>query len=415
MSARRHRFLLFLAALISALFAVGIAQAAPPTPPAAPVANVPSMEEAPDASTDEPEYRDPSHSPRVSKSEVQRPPVPAGYNTLRIGNWITFAYPPSVRQQVEPLAERAEEFRAELGEMLGAAVLTDVHIRIARTPGEMADLAPVGSPFPKYAAGVAYSGLGLVLLTVHPLHPNSHHDLIEVYRHELAHVALHDALDGRRVPRWFNEGFAVFASGEASAVRLQSLWTATVADDLIGLRELERSFPAEPARASVAYAEAADIVRYLLRTQDRDRFSQLLGRLRGDRGSKQTFESALRDSYGLDLAMLEYEWRQDVAKRYTFWPIIFSGSIVWVGMIGLFAVAWRKRRKRSKETLDRWEQEEAVEDARQRRMDELEEKARVRIVLPRGELLPEVIRQVLPLPDGEVPKVEHDGNWHTLH
>lgn len=352
-----------------------------------------------------------AHVPTVGRS-VERPGIPPSYNTLRVGDWLTFSYPPEIRQQVEPLVEQAPSVRQALAARLGQRVLGDVHVRIARTPGEMAELAPAGAPFPRYASGVAYSSLGLVLLTVTPPSPNALHDLPVTFRHELAHVALHDALGGARVPRWFNEGFAVFASGEGSVERLQSLWLATLSEDFQSLGELERTFPADATEASVAYAQAADVVRFLVRRQDADRFRSMISRMRptsADTG--QSFESSLRDSYGVDLASLELEWREDVGRRYTFWPVLFSGGLLWIGMIGLFVVAWRRRARRNRETLDRWSAEEAKEDDLRRRAVQA---PRVHIVLARpGSLPPEALRPSAP--PGEVPKIEHDGNWHTVH
>ena len=162
--------------------------------------------------------------------------------------------------------------------------------------------------------------------------------------------------------------------------------------------------------ASVAYAEAADVVRFLVRKQDQQRFVSMIGRVR----EGQSFNSSMQDAYGLDLASLEYEWREDVAKRYTFWPVLFGGSIVWVGAIGLFVWGWRRRRKRDKATLARWTKEEAMEDELRRRLREAEENGRVRIVFARAQNdAPDDLPP--PLPEGEVPKIEHEGRWHTLH
>jgi hypothetical protein len=275
----------------------------------------------------------------------------------------------------------------------------------------MATLAPEGAPFPDYAAGVAYSDLGLILLTIAPVDLNSRHNLDEIFRHELAHVALHDAMDGQPIPRWFNEGFAIFVSGEGSVVRLQTLWTATLADTLLPLGKLESVFPADATTASIAYAQAADVLRFLVRREDRHRFANFMARLR--RG--QSFEQALQNAYGTDLAMLEHEWREDVAKRYTFWPVLLSGSVVWVGILGLFVVGWRRRRRRNQETMARWAREEAAEDELRRRAAVRESAARLHIVLS-----PQSQRISTPQlrPSGaetDVPKVEHDGQWHTLH
>jgi hypothetical protein len=286
-------------------------------------------------------------------------------------------------------------------------VLTKVRVDVARTPGEMETLAPVGAPYPRYAAGVAYSGLGLVLLTLAPRFPGEDHDLLQIFKHELAHVALHDAVGDRPISRWFNEGFAVMASGETSFDRISTLWTATVADRLLPLAEVERSFPSDETKASVAYAQAADVVRFLVRREERHRFRALIRELKDG----HTLDASARQAYGVDLATLEFEWREDVAKRYTFWPVLFSGTFVWVGVLGLFVLGWRKRRARARVTLERWARDEARED----QLKQTQENARIHIVLARAPAV-----QATPLPEArapeiEVPRVQHEGQWHTLH
>ncbi len=348
----------------------------------------------------------PRDAPRLGAGRLSPPPVPRGYNTFD-GGWIRFHYQPESREQLESLISESTVIRRELSERLGMPVLTHVRVDVARTPTEMATLAPRGAPFPDYAAGVAYPEIGLVLLTLAPVHANNEHNLVQIFRHELAHVALFDAVSNAHVPRWFNEGFAVLASGETSFVRLRTLWTATVADSLLPLAELDNAFPATETDAEVAYAQAVDVVRYLVRQRERFRFRSLVERLRGG----QDFNSALKSAYGVDSAELEQEWREDVAKRYTFWPVLLSGSFVWMATLGLFVLGWRKRKKRTKVTLARWAVEEAREDAARVAASAAPE-PRVHIVLARGPHgLP-----LPPPPDGaEVPKVQHDGQWHTLH
>jgi hypothetical protein len=360
----------------------------------------------------------PADAPRSHGGSLRLPGVPAGFNTYD-GGWIKFVYHPSIRERVQPLIADAAAARTALTEWVGQPVLSEVRVVVARTPVEMATLAPPNAPYPDYAAGVAYPEIGLVLLTIKPVHPNSSQDLNEVFRHELAHVALEDAVGGRPVPRWFNEGFAVLASGETSFVRMQTLWTATVSDNLLSLSQLERSFPLDESEASIAYAEAADVVRFLIKREERHRFRGLISRLRDG----ETMDSALLNSYGEETATLESEWREEVAKRYTFWPVLFSGSLIWVGTLGLFGLGWRKKRRKAQATLERWEHEEAAEDEARRRLalraDPAAPAPRVHIVLARTQtdeapasIPPPALQR---LPEIEVPKVEHDGQWHTLH
>jgi hypothetical protein len=223
----------------------------------------------------EPSHLPPGDAPIVSGDAPKLPPLPQGFNTHE-GGWIKISYFASLRERVQPLITQADDARAELTSRLGYPVLDNVTVYIARTPGEMATLAPEGAPFPKYAAGVAYPQLGLVLLTIQSLHPNSRHDLVEIFRHELAHLSLYRAVRGRSVPRWFNEDGAL-AWGDLLA-RPQTLRTATL-DELMPPRRW--SAPSRRRRrCMVAYAQAADVA--LPRaTQDQHRFRAMIERIRG--------------------------------------------------------------------------------------------------------------------------------------
>jgi hypothetical protein len=386
---------------------VGLLPAAEPlTEP--PIADSPASAEAP-AQPDA--FELPPH--------VRLPSPPDGFNTHDAG-WLKISFPPSKRHRVQPLIVDAEAFRDRLRDLFGFSVLDRVTVHVARTAGEMTTLAPAGSPFPKYADGVAYPRLGLILLTIEPKYPNSAHDLAEVFRHELSHIALHDALAGQHVPAWLNEGFSIHLSGESSLTRMQTLATATLAETLMPLTQLDRGFPDDIVQTPIAYAQSADVVRHLLRTRYSQRFVAMLRRVR----SGQPFASAMTDSYGfepygLGSNSLEDEWRRDVAKRYTFWPVLLSGGMVWFGALGLFVVGYYRRRKQQKQTLARWAVEEAQADgqAAAARMA-ASAPQRMHIVLaPKDAARDAVVAPGFKKPtrDMDVPKIEHEGSWHTLH
>jgi hypothetical protein len=352
----------------------------------------------------------PSDAPSVDANSIRRPDPPAGFNRHDAG-WIHFAYPPEARQRIQRLIEIADATRLELSIRLGASVLNDLHVRVARTAGEMTTLAPQNAPYPKYATGVAYPDLRLVLITLDPRHPNERHDILETFKHELAHVALHDAVKGHDVPRWFNEGFAVYVSGEGSIPRLQTLWTASLAGNIIPLDRLERSFPDDAILASIAYAQAADLVRYLVRTQEQYRFDGLVERIA--RG--MSFDQALLAAYGIDRMTLESEWREDIARRYTFWPVLTGSTLLWVGIVGLFFWGYRRRRLRDRRTLERWRREEAAEDAILSAAAAARAEHRIHIVVGQPSTSMTQPQRPLTGSEPEIPKVEHNGSLHTLH
>ena len=121
--------------------------------------------------------------------------------------------------------------------------------------------------------------------------------------------------------------------------------------------------------------------------------------------------------YGLGANSLEDEWRREVAKRYSFWTVLFSGSMLWIGVLGLFAVGYLKNRNKQRLTLERWAVEEAAEQLPKVRDPAFA--GRMHIVLapkPANTTSEATVPEFKkPVVDVDVPKIEHDGSWHTLH
>jgi hypothetical protein len=389
----------------------------------------------------------PADSPGDTDDGLQLPRPPEHFEQRHHG-WLELAYAPSLAHWIEPLIKEAEAFKSEVNARLGHTGLDHVYVRLAEDADQMLQLAPAGAPYPAYAEGVAYSRLGLILLSGEPQHPAEDYDLLTTFRHELAHVALYDSIEKHSVPLWFNEGLAIHLSRENAFARSRALWGATVSDDLLPLRQLDQRFPSDVVGVPLAYAQSADVVRYLLRTQDQERFRLMIKRLA--RG--QAFEAALNDSYGMDLYNLESAWREDVKGRFTLWPVLFSGTVLWTLAVVLVTLAWRRKRARQKQVLERWEREERIETERMRalalaraaalraleaqhleaqrleaqraEMQQLEARASMPTepptldtlgqmdTLPPASLLPSVKN---PRDSQPLPCVKHDGNWHTLH
>lgn len=348
----------------------------------------------------------PRDAPQIlDASQIHIPPIPANYTERDLG-WLHLSYVPAAHERVEPLVAKAAEMKAKLEEHFGAPVLAHVDVRVARTTEEMATLAPVGLPPPPYASGVAYPALHLVLLTLSA--PDASADapnLEEVFDHELAHVALEDAIAGHHVPLWFNEGVAIYESGELPFLRVKTLSDATLSKTVIPLSDIDRGFPNERYEVNIAYAESADFVRFLLRDADRGRFVSLLERVR--RG--EPFERSLGDAYGTNLRKLEYEWREELFNHYSLIPVLTGGSLIWVLLIAMMAVGYVRRRRVAKATLSRWELEEAALDAAVAAANEAERRAPIGTGSDTvGEQMPHRLNPGL-------PKIEHDGGWHTIH
>jgi hypothetical protein len=335
----------------------------------------------------------------VQPDAAKLPPAPGDFQRLDHG-WITVELPSSVSDRGEALLREADDFRAHISEDFGQPLLQSVIVRVARTPEQMSELAPEGAPPPAYAAGVAYPSLHVVLLALQAPQTWDAPDLLELLRHELTHVALTDAVGGHHVPRWFDEGLAIHESGEVPWVRTKTLWDATLGKHLLPLSYLDRGFPADGYEVNEAYAESADFVRFLMRDTDRARFGALLQRIRAG----VPFDRTLEDSYGEDVRKLEFEWREELGRRFGVLPIVTGGGLLWVLIAGLAGAAWLKKRRRARAKLAEWAREEAEMDAA------IAAASGVREAGP-GASTDDDVPQRMP----SIPVVEHDGRWHTLH
>jgi hypothetical protein len=84
-------------------------------------------------------------------------------------------------------------------------------------------------------------------------------------------------------------------------------------------------------------------------------------------------------------------------------PVLTGGGLVWVLVIGGFVAAYVRRRRRARAILARWEQEEAIEDARLARLEQAEAGDAVAPSMAAG------------VASRTSVKVEREGRWHTLH
>src|SRR5690606_25651055 len=138
---------------------------------------------------------------------------------------------------------------------------------------------------------------------------------------------------------------------------------------------------------------------------------------------------ALYDAYGMEQYNLEREWLESLVSRFSFWPALFSGTMMWTLAVVLVTLALRRQRQRQRITMTRWAREEALEEARllgvmaqpaptPRATDSDPEWPPPK---PSAEELASSLSRKSPRASGRprldspLPKVEHDGDWHTLH
>lgn len=348
------------------------------------------------AQADAAELRPPD-APRLQSAPVVVPPLPLEYHTQdRAG--IRLSYHPSTGERVRSLEATVTAIRAELSAQLGREVLRTVEIRVAASPMEMARLAPAprlgGNAF-----AFAFRDAQLVVLSAASSRAVDAPDLEALLRHALAHLALDEALGDRPVPPWFHEGYAAHVAGEDGFARARTLSSAALQRRLLSVRDIEQSFPEGAPDGSVADAEAADFARFLVERPGPERFAVLVAGIR----EGKSFDAALGAAYGESGEQVELTWRRELARRYGFVPVLVGATLGWA-VVALALFARRRGRRRALAATPKAPR--APGERRPRPAREL----RARPARLDDEALAEPV-----MAEPEVPKIEHDGRWHTLH
>ena len=212
-----------------------------------------------------------------------------------------------------------------------------------RTPGPIQLLvAPDAEAFMRVSRGrVPNWGVGLAIpggraIVVRADAP----DPVEVLRHELAHLALHDAVRVR-VPLWFDEGYAVVAAGEWDRMETLRVNLAVVRGAVGDLRTLDAALRQSAADASTAYALAGSAVMLLARSNPAQSLDALLTRL----GAGTGFEEAVGITTGYTLGTFERAWQKDLRQRYG-WLVWLAAGGGWaiLGVVVLVLARWRRKR-----------------------------------------------------------------------
>lgn len=207
----------------------------------------------------------------------------------------------------DELIETTERALENLQRDIGATVVDPVSIYIYADTTDMR--AALQSNEVEWVGGQAQPGLGLIIGAISP------GDTSEVRRiipHELSHQVLHQATENPYggVPLWFEEGLAVYNQETHLDYHEFLLDEAARTGDLIPLEALAASFPTDPDRASLSYAQSHSVVRYIIDTYGADGMKGLVNAWK----SAIPIDEAVTEALGLTVDELDAAWRQTLPK-----------------------------------------------------------------------------------------------------
>jgi hypothetical protein len=179
--------------------------------------------------------------------------------------------------------------------------------------------------------------------------------------HELLHLLLFVRCGRQPIPRWLDEGLALFYEKPTQWDYPQTLSRALFTHSLIPLQDIDNVLSFQQSKAALAYQESYSVVTYFLSVYDSDGLHILLNGLR----RRQDLDDLFQQATGSRFHQFESEWQNHIAVRYRYhwlseWDLLLWFFIVLLAMV---AVLWiRRRNRRTLAAWDRLPEEPAAEE-----------------------------------------------------
>ena len=210
---------------------------------------------------------------------------------------------------------------------------------------------------PGWIAGFAYPNLGMAVLFPErsPSYPDSNFE--DLVLHEVSHILTARAAGGRKVPRWLDEGVALFIGRPWRLEDRSRLTWAMLREGKLPLAELEDRFGSDRGSATHAYAISGAFVNELVQKRGVDSVAAILSGIALGLPFRDAFERAV----GVGLGQVEsYFW--EYHSLWNRWiPILSSSMVLWIVISLLALVAFRRRRALDAAQMEAWQEQERLE------------------------------------------------------
>ncbi|HEX9756343.1 MAG TPA: peptidase MA family metallohydrolase [Nitrospiria bacterium] len=254
--------------------------------------------------------------------------------------------------------EQSETLLKKITQDIGFTPGNPIGVIMASSESEFNQFQPSNRPLPSWAVGVAYPSGNVMVIRSPRLIQGNLKDTIKTFTHELCHLVLASGFEGRPIPRWLNEGLAMYESYEWRPSQDVLMARAVLSGTLIPLEDLTQAFGGNHFDVQKAYFQSYSLVHYLLSTYGPSRFRHFVLLL----SKGKSFEQALQNAFDITPQAFETKWKRYLAFRFNWVPLLTSTGVLWglitVSLIGIYFV----RKRKNKEILKEWAEQEERED-----------------------------------------------------
>jgi hypothetical protein len=258
----------------------------------------------------------------------------------------------SLAQEVEGILESSFKKMSEFLEDTATGVIT---VYVADDEREF--ISMVGRGFPEWGLACAVPSRDLIVLKS-PFRFEYHRPFSQVVTHELAHILLGRLARGRRIPRWLDEGFAMYQSHEWRIGDDIAVARAVLTGSIVPLSQIESVNAFKESKAQLAYTESFLAVSYLYQEFGQGTIKELVGHL----AEGSSLEGAFLNTIGTGYLAFQLEFDKYVRTKYNWTSLLGDTLVIWIGLAFLFVFLYFLKKRFTHKTLKRWQKEEEEKD-----------------------------------------------------
>lgn len=199
---------------------------------------------------------------------------------------------------------------------------------------------------PEWGAAFAIPSENLIILKS-PRLLKRNLNFTEVVTHEVTHIILHSFMGETRVPRWMDEGFAMYQSREWKIGNSWIVGRAALSNSLLDLGDIELAFPRSEEKANLAYIESFLAIVYIIQQFGRQTLSRLLQEVK----SSGDLDEAMRKTMGIGYERFKRDWMEYTKNRFSVASFVLSPGLVWSTILVLLVIVFITRLRRNRRRL----------------------------------------------------------------
>ncbi len=268
--------------------------------------------------------------------------------SLSTSHFDIFASTQDLAQEVKNTLESSYK---KISGFLEDSLSERVSVFVANTEEEF--LSMVGSNFPDWGIGCAIPDRNLIVLKS-PYRFKYHRPFSQVVTHELAHIFLGKLSGKAKVPRWLDEGFAMYQSHEWRIGQDLAVARAVLTGSILPLSQIETVNAFQESKAQLAYTESFLAVSYLYQEYGEGTVKELVTHL----ASGTSIDLAFLRTIGSNYLSFQLEFEKFIKGRYNWISFLGDTFLIWIGLAFFIVFLYLLKKRHTKKTLKEWELEE---------------------------------------------------------